>query len=153
MQPRWGQTNVLLNHAGKKKGRPSERPVKENIPASSYKNVMCGSISHYNIIQDKGKKVPQRICSKYIARVPEDCYPTFKREFEKEIKFANTIQPVTKLVITDAHTSISGYLKDNPAFGGYQRIIDFYHALEHLSHMAEDIHGKSSATAGEWYKL
>jgi hypothetical protein len=139
--------NVLLNHAGKKKGRPSERPVKEDIPSSSYKNVMCGSISHYNIIQDKEKKVPERICSKYIARMPEDYYPTFKREFEKEIKFANTSQSVTKLVITDAHKSISGYLKDNPAFVDYQRIIDFYHASEHLSHMAEAIHGKSSATA------
>jgi hypothetical protein len=144
--------NVLLNHAGKKKGRPSERPVKENIPASSYKNVMCGSISHYNIIQDNGKKIPQRICSKYIARMPEDCYPTFKREFEKEIKFANTSPSVIKLVITDAHKSISGYLKDNPAFVDYQRIIDFYHASEHLSHMAEAIHGKSSAGASEWYK-
>jgi len=144
--------NVLLNHAGKKKGRPSERPVKENIPASSYKNVMCGSISHYTIIEDKGKKVPQRICSKYIARMPEDYYPTFKREFEKEIKFANTSPSVTKLVITDAHTSISGYLKDNPAFVDYQRVIDFYHASEHLSHIAEAIHGKSSAKAGDWYK-
>jgi hypothetical protein len=48
--------NVLLNHAGKKKGRPLERPVKEKIPESSYKNVMCGSISHYNTIHDKGKK-------------------------------------------------------------------------------------------------
>jgi hypothetical protein len=80
-----------------------ERPVKEKIPESSYKNVMCGSISHYNTIHDKGKKVPQRICSKYIARMPEDYYPTFKREFEKEIKFANTSPSVTKLVITDAH--------------------------------------------------
>jgi len=144
--------NVLLNHAGKKKGRPLERPVKENIPASTYKNVMCGSISHYNIIHDKEKKVPQRICSKYIARMPEDCYPTFKREFEKEIKLANISPSVTKLVITDAHLSISGYLKDNTAFVDYQRIIDFYHASEHLSHMAEAIHGKSSAGASEWYK-
>lgn len=144
--------NVLLNQAGKKKGRPLERPVKENVPASSYKNIMCGSISHYNIIQDKGKKVPQRICTKYIARMPEDYYPTFKREFEKEIKFANTGTCVTKLVITDAHKSISGYLKDNTEFEGYQRIIDFYHASEHLSHMAEAIHGKSSVAASEWYK-
>jgi hypothetical protein len=145
--------NVLLNHAGKKKGRPSERPVKEDdISASSYKNVMCGSISHCNIVHDKEKKAPQRICSKYIARMPEDYYPTFKREFEKEIKLANINPSASKLVITDAHKSISGYLKDNPAFFGYQRIIDFYHASEHLSHMAEAIHGKSSATASKWYK-
>ena len=55
-------------------------------------------------------------------------------------------------MITDAHLSISGYLKDNTAFDGYQRVIDFYHASEHLSHMAEAIHGKSSAGASEWYK-
>jgi hypothetical protein len=42
--------NVLLNENGKKKGRPLERPTsKENVTASSYKNVMCGSISHYRI--------------------------------------------------------------------------------------------------------
>jgi hypothetical protein len=45
-------------------------------------------------------------------------------------------------VITDAHKSISGYLNENSAFEG--RIIDFYHASEHLSHLAEAIHGKSS---------
>ena len=84
--------------------------------------------------------------------MPESYYPTFKREFEKEIKSADPGPAVTKLVITDAHKSISGYLKDNPAFDGYHRIIDFYHASEHLSLMAEAIHGKSSAKATEWYK-
>lgn len=144
--------NVLLNQAGKKKGRPLERPTKENTPVSSYKNAMCGSISHYNTIEDQGKKTPIRICSKYIARMPEDRYPTFKREFEKEIKGANLNPSIAKLVITDAHKSISGYLKNNPAFEGYQRIIDFYHASEHLSHMAESIHGKASSEAKNWYK-
>jgi hypothetical protein len=145
--------NVLLNENGKKKGRPLERPTsKENVTASSYKNVMCGSISHYRIIESEEDKVPERIDTKYIARMPEKYYPTFKREFEKEIKSANSSLFAAKLVITDAHKSISGYLKDNPAFEGYQRIIDFYHASEHLSLMAEAIHGKSSAKATEWYK-
>lgn len=145
--------NVLLNENGKKKGRPLERPTsKENVTASSYKNVMCGSISHYRIIENEEEKVPERIDTKYIARMPEKYYPTFKREFEKEIKRAGSCSLAAKLVITDAHKSISGYLKDNPAFDGYQRIIDFYHAAEHLSLMAEAIHGKSSAKATDWYK-
>ena len=145
--------NVLLNENGKKKGRPLERPTsKENVTASSYKNVMCGSISHYNITKNEEEKVPERIDTKYIARMPEKYYPTFKREFEKEIKSAGSCSFAAKLVITDAHKSISGYLKNNPAFDGYQRIIDFYHASEHLSLMAEAIHGKSSAKATEWYK-
>jgi hypothetical protein len=145
--------NVLLNESGKKKGRPLERPTsKENIPASSYKNVMCGSISHYRITEDKEGKTPKRVGTKYIARMPENYYPTFKREFEQEIKSANPGLSATNLVITDAHKSISGYLKDNPAFDGYHRIIDFYHASEHLSLVAEAIHGKSSANATDWYK-
>ena len=145
--------NVLLNENGKKKGRPLERPTrKENISASSYKNVMCGSISHYRIIEDEKGKIAERIDTKYIARMPEKYYPAFKREFEKEIKSANPGPSVAKLLITDAHKSISGYLKDNPAFDGCQRIIDFFHASEHLSLMAEAIHGKNSAKATEWYR-
>lgn len=145
--------NVLLNESGKKKGRPLERPTsKGNIPSSSYKNVMCGSISYYRITEDKEGKTPERVGTKYIARMPEKYYPTFKREFEKEIKRASPGPVVTKLIITDAHKSISGYIKDNPAFDGYQRIIDFYHASEHLSLLAEAIHGKSSAKATDWYK-
>jgi len=84
--------------------------------------------------------------------MPEDRYPTFKLEFEKELNIAVPSPSTAKLVITDAHKSISGYLKGNPAFDGYQRIIDFYHASEHLSHMAEAIHGKTSEEARNWYK-
>lgn len=144
--------NVLLNRPGKKKGRPLERPSNESATSSSYKNAMCGSITHYNIAEENGRKTPVRIGSKYIARMPEERYPTFKREFEKELKAAIPAQSVAKLVITDAHKSISGYLKDNSAFEGYQRIIDFYHASEHLSHLAEAIHGKTSGEAKSWYK-
>ena len=144
--------NVLLNRPGKKKGRPTERPTQEGAGSSLYKNAMCGSITHYNTIEEEGKKVPVRIGSKYIARMPEDRYPTFKREFEKELKAANPSPMMVKLVITDAHKSILGYLNENPAFKDYQRIIDFYHAAEHLSHMAEAIHGKKSVEAKNWYK-
>ena len=95
--------NVLLNQQGKKKGRPVERPVKESQQSSSaYKNAMCGSVSHYRLIDNKGAKEPVRTCTKYIARMPEDCYPTFKRKFEQELK-CTSLMPTAKLVITDAH--------------------------------------------------
>jgi hypothetical protein len=83
--------------------------------------------------------------------MPEKYYPAFKREFEEEIRSADPGSSVAKLIITDAHKSISGYLKDNPVFSDYHRIIDFYHASEHLSLLAEAIFGKSSAKAKSWY--
>lgn len=145
--------NVLLNQPGKKKGRPLERPTDKgtSTTSSSYKNAMCGSISHYNIVEKDGKKTPDRISSKYIARMPEERYPTFKRDFEKELEAAAPAPEVAKLIITDAHKSIWGYLKDNPAFKDYQWIIDFFHAAEHLSHLAEAIFGKNSDKAKKWY--
>jgi hypothetical protein len=68
--------NVLLNENGKKKGRPLERPTNnENFSASAYKNVMCGSISHYKIAENEGGKTPERlgqntlpVCRKNITR-------------------------------------------------------------------------------------
>jgi hypothetical protein len=144
--------NVLLNENGNKKGRPTQRPIKEKLSLSAYKNAMCGSVAHYKTIDENGIKVPKRISTTYIARMPENRYPTFKFELEKEIQYFEAAPNVTKLVITDAHKSISGYLKNNPAFKDYKRIIDFYHASEHLSHLAEAIHGKSSVLATKWYR-
>lgn len=146
--------NVLLNTKGKKKGRPAERPTgKEAACSSAYKNAMCGSISRYRICRDETGKKPERIGTKYIARMPEERYPTFKREFERELKSAlpENEKAIVKLVITDAHKSISGYLKDNPVFADYHHIIDFFHASEHLSLLAEAIHGKSCPQATQWY--
>jgi hypothetical protein len=143
--------NVLLNQKGIKQGRPVERPTREKDSPSLYKNAMCGSISHYQLKEGQGKKEPHRTETKYIARMPENCYNTFKRDFEEEVKNAESGPSQTKLVITDAHKSISGYLKNNPVFKNYNRIIDFYHACEHLSHLAEALHGKSTGEANDWY--
>lgn len=141
--------NVLLNQKGNKMGPPTQRPVKDNKSAerSAYKNAMCGSIAHYRATQNG----PNRIATKYIARMPEKRFTTFKEAFEKELRLPQVQQSGTKLVITDAHKAISGYLKDNPVFEGFHRIIDFYHASEHLSHLAESLFGKTSEQAKKWY--
>ncbi|MDR2926665.1 MAG: hypothetical protein LBV41_00430 [Cytophagaceae bacterium] len=119
--------NVLLNGQGKRKGRPTERPVeKETASPSTYKNAMCGSISYYRIEQGQAGKKPKRTGTKHIARMPEDRYPTFKREFGRELTAAPAEKSIVKLVITDAHKSISGYLKNNPVYADYNRIIDFF---------------------------
>jgi hypothetical protein len=143
--------NVMLNQNGNKTGRPVERPVKQPEVCSSYKNAMCGSIAFYNTEQQDGMLKPKRIKTIYTARMPEDRYPTFKREFEQELEHYEAIPNITKLIITDAHKSISGYLQNNPKFAGYHRIVDFFHASEHLSHTAEALHGKGTEIAKEWY--
>jgi len=147
--------NVLLNEKGKKKGRPKERPDKchEDSEKSSYKNAMCGTVSYYNIETDKksGKKSACRVMTKYVSRMPEDRFPEFKKEFEKEITHCSTTNPIKKILLTDGHKSLQGYIKDNPKFAGFEWMFDFFHAAEHLSKLAGIIFGKSSAQGQKWY--
>lgn len=144
--------NVLLSEGGIKKGRPKERPDKEvPAPASAYKNAMCGSVTFYNIGQNQGKPCPERIASRYVGRMPEERYQTFKSDFETEIKSIDYSGTKVKIMLTDAHKSIMGYLNDNALYGDFERLIDFFHAAEHLSILAENIFGKSSKEAQAWY--
>jgi len=147
--------NVLLNEKGKKKGRPKERPDKSKsaLSISSYKNATCGSVSFYNIDiqEDTGKKKPRRLMTNYVSRMPEDRYTTFKHDFEKEISHCSRSNPGVKIMLTDAHTSIQGYIKDNPFYKDFIWLIDFYHAAEHLSKLAELLFGKSNEKGRKWY--
>jgi hypothetical protein len=142
--------NVLLNEPGVKKGRPKERPGKgAAATTSAYKNAMCGSVTFYKI--EKGQENPKRITSRYVGRMPEERYQTFKSDFETEIKSINYSGTKVKIMLTDAHKSIKGYLDGNPLYEDFERLIDFFHAAEHLSLLAENIFGKSSKEAQAWY--
>jgi hypothetical protein len=66
----------------------------------------------------------------------------FKEEFEKEIKHGMDSNPKVKILLVDAHLSIQVYLKTNPFFQDFHCLIDFYHACEHLSKLAEQLFGK-----------
>lgn len=147
--------NVLLNSKGKKKGRPTERPVKEKSvqSASSYKNAMCGTVSLYNIDkkENTNQLCPERILTKYTSRMPEDYSVNFKKEFEQELAHFKTVDVQKKIILTDAHKSIQGYIKENPKFKEFDWMIDFYHATEHLSKLSEHLFGKSSDKAQKWY--
>ncbi len=147
--------NVLLNQKGKRKGRPKERPHphSNDSSASNYKNAMCGSVSLYNTEyqKDKGKLQPMRLESKYVARMPEHRFETFKKQFEEEIAHGMNSNPKAKILVVDAHLSIRGYINDNPLFKDFHCLIDFYHACEHLSKLSEWIFGKSNDAAQKWY--
>lgn len=72
--------NVLLSEPGKKKGRPNERPhegtSRETPSPTCYKNAMVGSVSFYGEVPE-GKASPERLASRYAARMPEDRERTF----------------------------------------------------------------------------
>lgn len=147
--------NVLLNEKGKKKGRPKERPDKEdnNQTKSAYKNAVCGTVSFYNIekAEETNKNKAIRTMTKYVSRMPQERYPKFKHEFENEIKHCTTTNPQKKILLTDGHKSIQGYIRENPLFADFVWMFDFFHAAEHLSKLSELIFGKSNKKGQKWY--
>ena len=156
--------NVLIRAPGKKRGRPAERPGmkgRETTDPCSYKNAMVGAISLYtegnNVIDfSTGEEVlvPQRISSIYHARMPEDKAPVFKAQFEELLARVERELPenVTKILLMDGARSLWNYAEQAPIYDSYIKIVDFFHAAEHLSKLGEALHGKESDEAKQWYE-
>jgi len=146
---------VLLNERGAKTGRPAERPGLEagGEKATAYRNAMVGSTSLYGAPSAPGK-TPPRLACRYTARMPEDHAVTFKARFEAELEAAAALcgPDVVKMAILDGARPLWNYVKNNPLFKDYILLVDFWHATEHLSKIAEFLFGKSTEAAKAWYE-
>ncbi len=146
--------NILLNKVGTKQGRPTERPKGNNDQSlSSYKNAMVGSISFYGEVPE-GKRSPERLSSKYIARMPEDKFPKLKCQFEDELQYIEKYLGVDteKIILCDGARSIWNYIDNSVIYNDYKKLLDFYHMTEHLSKASEAIFGKKSSYGKLWYQ-
>ena len=146
--------NVPLREHGPKRGRPGERPGKQENTSqgTTYKNAMVGSITHYGEVPE-GQKSPARLASRYLARMPEDRAPTFKAAFERTLEDAESMLPegIDKVLVCDGARGLWKYIEDNERFAQYEKILDYFHAAEHLSALSEALFGKKSEAGTKWY--
>jgi hypothetical protein len=146
--------NVLLAEPGVKRGRPAERPGRDAplAPPTAYKNAMVGSVSFYGAVP-VGQVCPERLASRYVARMPEPEAPTCKQQFEAELAAAEAQAgpEITKLLLLDGHRALWNYVEGNDRFAEYEKLIDYYHTTEHLSRAAEALFGKGRRAATRWY--
>jgi len=149
--------NVLLAEPGPKRGRPAERPqgpaeAGEASP-TCYKNAMVGSVSWYGEVPE-GEVCPERLASRYVARMPEDGAGTLKAEFERELADteAKLDRRVPKILLCDGARSLWKYADAKAQYDDYEKLVDFYHATEHLSKAAEALFGKGSEKGARWYE-
>ena len=146
--------NVLLNEKGAKPGRPAERPRPEQSKekTTAYKNAMVASVSCYGAVPE-GKKTPQRLSWHYVSRMPEDRAPTFKRQVEAELDAieARCGPDIVKVLLLDGARNLWSYVDNHERYDHYEKLIDYWHAVEHLSKAAEALFGKGSDQATAWY--
>jgi hypothetical protein len=152
--------NVLLQEPGTKKGRKRQRPGErkqategEFDSPTSYKNAVVGSVSLYGDVP-ADEKAPRRLQSRYLARMPENRALTLKAQLQNEVESTLNRLPanVAKVFVSDAATGIRKEVDMNPLFDGFEKIIDFFHATEHLSNAAEAIFGQDNPEGEQWYE-
>ena len=153
--------NVCLREAGCKRGRPAERPLNdETSPESAYRNVMVGALSTYqtNEVSDTTGETqwkPERISSHYLAEMPEQGFGTFRERSVNALKQLRSQFPesgITKLLIMDGARNLWHWAREESCFEDFDWLLDFYHASEHLSLLAEALFGKQSTAAKKWYR-
>ena len=146
--------NVLLREQGAVQGRPAERPRSKEKAGkqTAYRNAMTGVVSLYAFPADPLQR-PDRLQSRYTARMPQNRAVTFKEQFEQEIRAAEAqaTPDIIKIFLCDGHRGIWSYAQDNPLYGRYEKLLDFYHSTEHLSRASEALFGKGSERGQAWY--
>lgn len=148
--------NLLLREQGKKKGRKAIRPT-ENVSRespTSYHNAMVGAVSCYGVDSDNK---PERLSSIYTARMPQEKSTNFKGNFElllrtvEEKADAFSEDFIPKILLTDGHLMIKGFARDCMILHPYEKLLDFYHATEHLSKAADALYGEQSELSRAYY--
>jgi len=150
-----GVNLLMRDTGGGKRGRPAERPGLEKTQATTtaYKNAMVGSVSFYGEADRRGEG-PERLVSRYVTHMPEPYAPSFKAKFEAELDAAENKAPpgIVKVLICDGARGLWNYIETSGRFGEYETLIDYWHALEHLSLAAEALFGKGNPRATQWYR-
>ena len=147
--------NVLMHEKGKKRGRkrhrPSENPSEETT--TSYQNAMVGSVSLYRR-PEKEEEGPQRLGSRYVARMPQEEFLDFKVALEAEVAttFSRLPPRCRKIVIVDGSRALWNHVMANPLYKRCRFLVDFWHAAEYLGKAAEAAYGANCYDGQGWFR-
>lgn len=147
--------NVLMREKGKKRGRKRRKPLEnpsQETP-TSYQNAMVGSVSLYRppVEDEEG---PQRISSRYIARMPQEGFADFRKHLEEEVGATEGKLPsgCHKVLLLDGGRGLWSYVRTSPVYKGYLPLLDFYHATEYLAKAAEAAYGCATYESQGWFR-
>lgn len=117
----------------------SRQEGKQTRGPAGYREVGCGSVSHYDESGERLRTVRN-------ARMPESRKQTLKRQLVAEVEDAFRQQPQLRLVkVADGARDNWEFLaKDLPPG---EEVVDFYHAAQHLKRAFEHAYGQASVKA------
>ena len=151
----WDGVTVPLREPAPKRGRPAERPTDPDPDRAptAWKEAGVGMVATYRTPLDPETEDPHRVDVRYAARMPEAKMQTLVEGLVDQT--GRALQQGTydhRVVLADGKREIWRTVDRQPVFDGFTRILDFYHAAQHLSKAAEHLFGKLSAKATGWYR-
>ena len=151
----WDGVTVPLREPAPKRGRPAERPRDADLDRAptAWKEAGVGMVATYRTPLDPETEDPQRVDVRYAARRPEAKMETLVDGLVDQT--GRALQQGAydhRVVLADGKREIWRTVDRQPVFDGFTRILDFYHAAQHLSKAAEHLFGKLSAKATRWYR-
>tara|TARA_Y100000310_G_C20608780_1_gene776912 strand:+ start:114 stop:1544 length:1431 start_codon:yes stop_codon:yes gene_type:complete len=151
----WDGVTVPLRESAPKRGRPAERPMATDTDAAptAWKEAGVGMVATYLTPLDPEVEEPQRIDVRYAARMPEAKMETLVNGLVDQTARALEHSGYDhRVVLADGKREIWRTVDEHSVFDGFTRILDFYHAAQHLSKAAEHLFGKASVKADRWYR-
>lgn len=145
-------TNVRLRERGSKPGRPATGDAGgATLEPTCFKNAMVGTVSWYGPVP-AGATTPERLRTAYVAQMPEAGCVAFRSKFEAEVADAarRLDAGTAKVLVIDGASALWHYAESNPTFAGFERILDYFHAAEHVTQAAHALFGKGTAEATAW---
>ena len=152
----WDGVTVPLREPAATRGRPAERPMATapDTPApTAWKEAGVGMVASYSTPLDAAVEEPELVDVRYAARMPETKMATLITGLvEQTTRALQHGSFHERVVLADGKREIWRMVDEHAVFDDFTRILDFYHAAQHLSMAAEHLFGKSSAKADRWYR-
>lgn len=124
----------------------------QRVP-TAWKEASVGMVATYVTPLDPDQEDPERVDVRYASRMPESKMVTLIDGLVKQTEQA--LQQGfyhQRVLLADGRREIWRAADEHPVFADFTRILDFYHATEHLSKAAEHLFGKGSARGKRWYQ-
>jgi hypothetical protein len=151
----WDGVTVPLREAAPKRGRPAERPMPSDRASAptAWKEAGVGMVATYQAPLDPATEAPRRIDVRSLARMPEVKMATLITGLVDQTERAvQRGRFPHRVVLADGKREIWRVVAEHAVFDDFTRILDFYHAAQHLSLAAEYLFGKSSTQADGWFR-
>jgi hypothetical protein len=128
---------------GKRQAKRQDALLKGKAPSgpAGYQEVGCATVSYYD-------RLGERLLTHRMARMPETTKATLKKQLSAEVMGALRQRPDLQVVqVADGTADNWTYLGAMLPVG--EEVLDFYHAIEHLSDALGAVYGEGKPTYQE----